>query len=602
MRKLYILILLVIIAGCSSADKTIKENNDLQQENTSKSNINEDAAQQHFIDGSVNEMKGSYAEAILDYQQALKYDSSAGIHFAIAKNFVRLNKLMPAMEHARIAVKKDSTNPEYKYLIATIYGAANQIDSAAMVYENIIKHDSTETQAYFNLANIYQTTKPLQARELYTKLLEQIGPDWNVLVSLAQVNEILGDIDKTIETVEELVKIDPTNLKLRKLLIESYIKNGQFEDAINLTDNLLVEYPDDLNLMEYRANALVQSGAWEEGAAEYKKLIENDDVPFESKIQIGAAFLLHSEVDSSSLHKAKDIFENIQQDTTTWQVELYLGEIALQENKDSSAVEHFKSAADMAPWNPQIFMRLGGLLFDSGRYEEVKEELSPVIDKFPDEFALNLILGLAYAQTLDNTNAEKYLKKALMLNPDDFTALYAYGVTLSLLDKKEEALIYLGKAIELDPQNSQILGTMGLIYDNLGRYEESRETYEKALAIDESDALVLNNYAYALAEQDIELERAFEMSKQALEQDPENSSYLDTFGWIHYKLGNYEEAKANIEKSLESDGENPEVLDHLGDVYLKLNDKEKAQEYWQKAYELDPEREGLKQKIEKGEK
>lgn len=599
MRILYILIM-VLIAACSSGDNIVKENNSDKQEKKNVNKKNEEAAQQLFISGSVSEMKGDYAEAILDYQEALKYDSSAGILFALAKNYFRLNKLKPAMENANAAVEKDSTNIEYKYLVGSIYQAADHPDSAAIVYEKIIEQDSTETQAYFNLANIYQTRKPLKARELYNKLIDLVGPEWNVLVSLAQVNERLGDVDKTIETVEELVELDPTNIKLKKLLIESYIKNQRYEKAIELTDDLLVEYPDDINLLEYKANALVQSGKWEEGAAQYKKLIENKDVPLNSKIRIGAAFLAHTQVDSNSLQKAKEIFSDIKKDTTDWQVELYLAEIALEENNDSLAVDHFKEAAKLASWNSQIFMRLGGLLFDTGRYEETIEVLELAIERFPDEFPLNIILGLAFAQEGNNEEAEKYLRKSLQLNPDDFTALYGYGVTLNQLGKQEEALIYLKKALEIEPQNSQILGIMGLIYDNLGRYEESRETYEKALRINDTDALVLNNYAYALAEQGVDLEKAFEMSQQALEQAPENSSYLDTFGWVHYMMGNYEEAREYIEKSLELDPENAEVLDHLGDVYFKLNNKEKAVEFWQKAYELDPEREGLKQKIEKG--
>jgi tetratricopeptide (TPR) repeat protein len=120
------------------------------------------------------------------------------------------------------------------------------------------------------------------------------------------------------------------------------------------------------------------------------------------------------------------------------------------------------------------------------------------------------------------------------------------------------------------------------------------------LSIDSTNALVLNNYAYALAERGTELDKALKMVTKALEIDSTNSSYLDTKGWVHYKLGEYDKAKDYIEQSLEANPDNAEVADHLGDVYYKLGDKAKAIEYWQKAYEIDPEREGLKEKIDEG--
>jgi tetratricopeptide (TPR) repeat protein len=144
--------------------------------------------------------------------------------------------------------------------------------------------------------------------------------------------------------------------------------------------------------------------------------------------------------------------------------------------------------------------------------------------------------------------------------------------------------------LEKEPENVSLLGTIGLINENLGRLEKSEEIYQKALSIDSTNALVLNNYAYALAERGTELDKALKMVTKALEIDSTNSSYLDTKGWVHYKLGEYDEANPD----------NAEVADHLGDVYYKLGDKAKAIEYWQKAYEIDPEREGLKEKIDEG--
>ncbi|WKZ70627.1 MAG: tetratricopeptide repeat protein [Melioribacteraceae bacterium] len=593
----YVLVFIsaLMFFACSSS-QDLQEQKEISEDEVKNKAI----AQEIFIEGSLSEMRGDYESAVNYYQQALKLDPTPGINFALAKNLMRIKKLPAALTHAKEAVKSEPNNSEYNYLLATIYQVGNQPDSAATIYNNIIANDSTDERAYYSLAQIYETSKPIKALELYNKLIDMIGPEWNVLVNIADLNERMGNVDATIETLEELIKVDPNNLQMKKLLIESYLKTENYEKSLSMSDQLLLQFPDDTNLLEYRANSLVQSGRWEEGAEEYMKLSKREDMPLQSKIHIGGAFFARAQNDSLSLRRAKQIFTEIDSDTTHWQIKLFLAQIAIEEGNDSLAVENYKKSSELAPWNPQILMSLGGLLFDSAKYEEAIKVLVPALERFPDEFVLNLILGLSYTQTNKSKEAEPYLKKALLLNPDDFTGLYAYGVTLNQLKKEEEALIYLDKALEQEPHNVSLIGTIGLIHENLGNSEKSAELYEQALLIDSTNALVLNNYAYALAERNVDLERALKYVSKALEFDSTNSSYLDTIGWVYFKMGEYEKAKYYIEQSLETGPDNAEVTDHLGDVYYMLNEKSKARELWESAFELDPEREGLKEKIEKG--
>ena len=90
------------------------------------------------------------------------------------------------------------------------------------------------------------------------------------------------------------------------------------------------------------------------------------------------------------------------------------------------------------------------------------------------------------------------------------------------------------------------------------------------------------------------------MSKEALAQQSNNQSYLDTYGWIYYQLGEYQEAELWVRKAIELGSTSPVIHEHLGDIYFKLSDKEKAMKFWQKALELDPNNRSLKEKIGKG--
>jgi len=71
------------------------------------------------------------------------------------------------------------------------------------------------------------------------------------------------------------------------------------------------------------------------------------------------------------------------------------------------------------------------------------------------------------------------------------------------------------------------------------RTDDSDSLYEEALRINPEFSLALNNYAYSLSERGLQLERALGMARKALEVAPDNPSYLDTIGWIYFRLGRY---------------------------------------------------------------
>ena len=171
------------------------------------------------------------------------------------------------------------------------------------------------------------------------------------------------------------------------------------------------------------------------------------------------------------------------------------------------------------------------------------------------------------------------------------------GSAYQQADQDSLALEALDVSLELDASNIGSYITLGFIYDLRGELYKAIEVYDQALTISPNDPLLLNNYAYLLAEAGDRLDEAMEMVTRALEQSPQSASYLDTKGWIYYVLGEYDSAKEYIEKALEIDPQNVTILDHLGDIFKELGDKSKARSFWRQALEYDPENITIREKL-----
>lgn len=606
MKRLIFINLIIIIfisalfTGCGGSDQLYKSESQ-KSAGSIDENIRKKRALDHFVNGTVYESQNNFNAAVIEFEKALQYDTTAGIYFSLSKNYLFTNRLIQSLNSIKKAVELDSSTLDYYDLMADVYSAARNYDSAVTVLEKAALIEPNNINLYYKLARLYEISKPLEAISVYEKLINLVGPDWNLLVRIGELYEKTGNLNLALESIERLLELDPSNKQIKTLLIDFNLRAGNYNKAIEIADDLLELTPDDLTIRERKALILVEMEEWEAASDEFNYIIESENVNLDAKINIAASYYEKAIADSSLFPIAKTLFEKIDQDTLDWQVKMYLGAIAFSEGNDSLAIDNFKYVTENANWNVQAWIRLGGLLYDNKKYDEASKVMEEAIEVFPNDFATNFILGLSLVQLEKQEEAEKYLSKAVDLNPNDVNALSAYGYTLSQLKKNDEAIRYISHALRIEPDDVNLIGTLGLIYNSIQMHAESDSAYERALELEPENSLINNNYSYALAVRGEQLERALEMVKISIAADSLNSSYLDTIGWVYYKLGDYELAKKYLEKAIELNQNSAVMFDHLGDVEFKLGNSEKAIELWEKAFELDPQKNEIKTKIEKGE-
>jgi tetratricopeptide (TPR) repeat protein len=108
----------------------------------------------------------------------------------------------------------------------------------------------------------------------------------------------------------------------------------------------------------------------------------------------------------------------------------------------------------------------------------------------------------------------------------------------------------------------------------------------------------LNYLGYSMIEKRIKIAEAMDMIRKAVELKPNDGYIVDSLGWAHYHMGEYEEAAKHLERAVELRPEDPIINDHLGDAYWRSGRRLEAKFQWQHAKDSKPEADDLL-KIEK---
>ena len=141
---------------------------------------------------------------------------------------------------------------------------------------------------------------------------------------------------------------------------------------------------------------------------------------------------------------------------------------------------------------------------------------------------------------------------------------------------------------------------MGEIYREKGMDKACYEAYDSCLHYAPDNVGALNNYAYYLSlDPAADLQKAEQMSLKAVQKEPDNATFLDTYAWILFKEKRYDDAKTIAERAIASDSTlSNVVVEHCGDIFYMAGDTDRAMEMWQKAAQEDKDNAILRRKIE----
>ena len=267
--------------------------------------------------------------------------------------------------------------------------------------------------------------------------------------------------------------------------------------------------------------------------------------------------------------------------------------------------EHYQVAADLLervvkldPKHKGAWDDLGDAYMHLGQTDKAVVAFKQQIQNNAyDEFAYNS-LGLAYEQQGHYQDAIQQFQKQIEINPLDAYAHANLGRLYLNQKKFAEAAPELQKAVDIQPKNPLQYINLGQAYIATNQTEKGMAAFDKAISISPTP-LTWNNIAYALTEQNVQLDRAERYADTAINaletqlrdvsldnlrmQDLGAANLLfavwDTRGWVDFKRGDLDAAEKYILPAWEAGGAGDEA-EHLGEIYEKRGKRDQAIEYY----------------------
>jgi len=78
------------------------------------------------------------------------------------------------------------------------------------------------------------------------------------------------------------------------------------------------------------------------------------------------------------------------------------------------------------------------------------------------------------------------------------------------------------------------------------------------------------------------------MIEKAAVARPDSGAIIDSLGWAYFKLGDYQNAVAQLERAVSLEAADPDINDHLGDAYYRVGRVVEARYQWQRVLTLGP--------------
>ncbi|MEJ6754253.1 MAG: tetratricopeptide repeat protein [Flavobacteriales bacterium] len=509
-----------------------------------------------LIEATGSKVSGDLYSADSLYKKCLELNPKSGVvNFELSGIYLNLNQPKKALEYANIAVAISPDNEWYLANLALMYKENENHKKSAAVFSKLIEIKPEKTPYLFSFTEeLLNDSKYKKALKALDKIEEKIGISDDLSIQKHQIYIYLKDKKNATRELEKLVAFNPENIRGLGLLAEYYQNINKTSESKSILDKMM--------LID-SSNGLVRLSLFQyfyknrESLKAYNELL-NVMNSLEVENNLKKQMLLQISYDDKSPYNIDQICELaesfLKADFKNSEVLLLLGNLKMHQRKEDTACFYIRESLKINPLPFEAWTQLISSTLSRKKLGVTVRDSKNALESHPNQPFLYLALGIALNQEKNFDSAVEFLKKGKKLVFND-----------SFLE-------------------SDFTQQIGDAYYGLKKFKIAFDYYEMSLALNPENINLLNNYSYYLALEKVNLERAKELILKVIEKFPNNSTYTDTYGWVMFQRGEYEEAEKILFKAVISSSEKSgEILEHYGDVLFKLGMKKKAVTFWEKA-------------------
>lgn len=523
----------------------------------------------YFIDAVCQQNAGKFDEAFQSLQRCLEINPEAPeVWYMISAHYSSQGNDSTALACIEKAAALNPQNDVYQERVGQYYITESNYDRAIATYERLYDNHRTRFDVLSILLSLYHQKKDYPNIIRTLDRMEQLeGNNEDITLAKMQAYQQMDNDKMAEKTLEKLISEFPNEVNYRVMMGNWIMQNGKPKNAYKIFMAALKEEPDNDYAMASLCDYYVATGQDSLANRLRDQILTSRKTPVETKITMLQQIVRESERNGGDSIRLLNLMDRIiDSDPADSEVPMFKAVyMNLKQMPKSEVDKALRHVLSVAPDNAMARFTLLQDLWPSQDWDEIIAVSQPGIEYNPEEMAFYYFNGLAWFQKDDHDRA-----------------LDAFQRGVSQINDKSNPEIV-----------SDFYAIMGDILHQKGLDEAAFAAYDSCLQWKDDNITCLNNYAYYLSLKDKDeelLRRAEKMSYKTVQAEPENSTYLDTYAWILFMQGRYEEARIYIDQAIGNDvdpDESAVILEHAGDIHAVTDDIDGAVGFWQKAYDLD---------------
>lgn len=464
--------------------------------------------------------EGNRDAALAAVQRAVELDpTSVESHMLLAGLYASLNQTGAAIAEYREVLKLDPDHQKAILNLASLYGAQGDYTQAyELVKGYMSRHPENLLATYYLARMALELKKYPEAEQLFLSVLSQRPNFEMALFDQAYLYEATDRVPEAESIYRRILAADPGNEQARSRLGDLFLRQenyrgaleefqkvldskerglelqlkvalihmelGEFDQAIEVLEGMAAANPGNGQIRYYLGAAYLEKQDFGRAETEFDKVPEQSSYALRAALQRAVIAEKKGDI-QAAIDLTRRAIERHPRDAEGY---LYLGGFYETAKRFPEAAAALREGLAVAPENPRLHFRLGAILDKMGERQECIRQMEKVIALDPnDSVALNY-LGYTLADMgIRLEEAEDYVKRALVVRPDDGYITDSLGWIYFKMGRHEEALHWLLKARESLPDDPVVTEHVGDAYGALGRWREAESAYERALQLGPED-------------------------------------------------------------------------------------------------------------------